>query len=100
MESTKTSTSQFHVDLGDIQLSPEAAQRIEAKIQEAVLSELAAYKPNPDDDYKPRPWWPKGGPIVVIPPRDWWGFIIRIPRDVLNDQTILKEAIQKANQPF
>jgi hypothetical protein len=64
--------TEFYVNLNDIQLSKESISRIESKIQAAVMDELVAYKPNPEDP-------PKGsfGPIVVFPPRPWPGLILK-----------------------
>jgi len=99
MEPKKPKTSEFHVDLGDIQLSPAATQRIEAKIQEAVLSELAGYRPNPEDDDKPKPWWPKGSPLVVFRPKEWMGIWVRIPDKIFENPTF-KDQLGKVNQRF
>lgn len=91
--------SEFHVILGDIKLSADAEKRIEGLIQQAVLSELVSYKPNPDDPYPRNPWpgpWPGPlGPIVVIPPIRWPGFIIF--RDLL-DRGTLKSVQEKFQQ--
>ncbi|MBK8546041.1 MAG: hypothetical protein IPL63_01210 [Saprospiraceae bacterium] len=64
--------TEFCVNLNDVQLSKESISRIESKIQSAVMDELLAYKPNPEDP-------PKGpiGPIVFIPPRPWPGLILK-----------------------
>lgn len=99
MDAKKSKSSEFHVDLGDVKLPPEAAERIQAKIQEAVLSELAAYKPNPEGNERLKPWWPKGGPIIVIPPREWWGIIIRWPEGPFSD-TVFKDVLSRTNQRF
>lgn len=99
METKKSKTSEFHVDLGDIQLSPAATQRIEARIQEAVLSELAGYMPNPDDDSGPKPWWPKGTPTVVIRPDIWRGIYIRITKGVF-DVPAFKDQFERVSERY
>ena len=68
-------TSEFQVKLEGINLSAEAANRIEKGIQSFVLQELAAYKPNPDAPDKPFPGF-HNGPIIVVP-RPWPGLRLR-----------------------
>ncbi|WP_373512127.1 hypothetical protein [Persicitalea sp.] len=99
MEAKKAKTSEFHVDLGDVQLSAAAAQRLEAKIQEAVMSELAGYTPNPDDDDRPKPWWPKGTPGVFVFPREWLGIYLRRNKDVF-DLPGFKGDFDRVNKRF
>jgi hypothetical protein len=82
------SGNEFYVKLENIQLSAESVGRIEAGIQSLVMSELAGYKPNPDDPYPTGPWPPKGWrphwPIIVRPPRPWPGLIARklLPKEI------------------
>lgn len=73
---TKKNEGDFHVSLNGIQLSEDARNRIQAGIQKVVMNELAAYYPNPDDDYSSRgPYFNNG--VIVLHPRWWWGFILR-----------------------
>lgn len=65
----------FHVKLEGLELSNDARERVQAGIQAVVLRELAAYKPNPDDNGKPSRHL--GGGVVIVPPKQWWGFIVR-----------------------
>lgn len=84
--------TEFHVLLGDIKLSADAEARIEQGIQSLVMSELSAYKPDPNAPDKKRP---KKGPFVVIPPIPWPGFIIRDIRDLstLKDNVLEMEKL-------
>lgn len=82
--------SEFHVILGNIKLSAAAEARIQSGIQSVVMSELAGYKPNPDDTPKsPFPW----GSTIVIPPIRWPGFIMF--RDVV-DNGLVKQLNEQA----
>ncbi|HVX25792.1 MAG TPA: hypothetical protein VHB70_05590 [Parafilimonas sp.] len=72
---TRKNEGDFHVSLNGIQLSEDARNRIQAAIQKAVMNELAAYYPNPDDDYNSRAPFNNG--VILLHPRWWWGFILR-----------------------
>lgn len=65
----------FHVKLDGVELSEASRKRVQAGIQDVILRELAGYFPNPDDDEK-RPGH-LGNGVIVVPPRFWWGFILR-----------------------
>ena len=68
--------SDFHVRLDGVKFSEASQARIQAGIQKVLMDELAGYYPNPDDDGKPH--GPNfGGPVVVVPPKYWRGFILR-----------------------
>lgn len=95
--------SEFHVLLGDIQLSEAAEARIEARIQSVVMDELVSYKPNPDDPDRPHrgpfgPHGPFGGPVVVIPPIHWKGWILY--KNVLQQERVKEIQEQFSNGMF
>jgi hypothetical protein len=64
----------FHVKLDGIDLPEASRNRIQAGIREVVLRELAAY-PNPDGDDTGTVHLGQG--VVIVPPRFWWGYILR-----------------------
>lgn len=61
----------FIVDLGNVELSEKAIQRVEASVQKAALGELA------DIDYR--------GDLVARFPREWLGLWIDISKDIQID---------------
>lgn len=72
---TQKKDSGFHVKLDGIKFNDASMERIQAGIQNVLLQELAGYTPNPDGDDKPRHRFGNG--VIVVPPKWWWGFIIR-----------------------
>jgi hypothetical protein len=66
----------FHVKLDGVELSEASRIRIQNGIQEVLLRELAGYFPNPDDTNSNNKHL--GGGIVIVPPRFWWGRILRV----------------------
>lgn len=78
METKKAKNAEFHVLLSGVDLPEEVEKRIELRIQEVVTSELAGFRPNPDDPGRPPRKGPiPGGPYIVIPPIKWPGYILR-----------------------
>ncbi|MEJ0102597.1 MAG: hypothetical protein WDO19_08610 [Bacteroidota bacterium] len=73
---TKKNEGDFHVALNGVKLSESSRNRIQAGIQKVVMDELAAYFPNPDGDDKPHRFH-FGDGVIVVPPKFWWGFILR-----------------------
>lgn len=95
--------SEFHVVLGNMKLSRESEQRISSAIQAAVLSELAAYKPNPDDPGNPfGPKVPGGGgphPHIVLRP-EWLGIIMHRLEGLRELEGVTKELEKIGQQRF
>jgi hypothetical protein len=65
----------FHVRLDGVELSEASRVRIQNGIQEVLLRELAGYFPNPDDPDSNKHL---GNGIIIVPPRFWWGRILRV----------------------
>ncbi len=65
-------SNRFVVDLGDLKVADEVSNRLNARIQKAVLEELATID--------------VGGDYVVRFPREWWGIILREFAPNIRDQ--------------
>lgn len=76
MAKARSKDTEFHIKLENIQLDQKSIKRIEGKLQNVIMSELVGYTPDPDKPYPPVKG-PFPGPLVVLPPKDWFGLRLR-----------------------